>query len=727
MLQDDDHRFAELSSERRCLLDLDGRWQRFDAGWAEVLGWPQHELAGRPLADIVHPDDTARLAEVHARLLRGERITDVDLRCAHRDGGHRWLRWSAAPDLDGGRLACVACDVTDLLVEREAARSYRDAVELSQEGIVQHDADGTITFVNPWLTTMLRTSVDTLVGRPLLDLFDPSERPVVAAGVAAIAAGEIDTVRAERQLRRADGTSLWVQVAVRAARDDTGRVATVTGIITDITQRKLQQDALADAHEQLDEAQRLARLGHWQEDQRTGRRTWSPIVYEIFGVDPDRFDPTSAFADTMPPEDRAAVEAAHERAMVEGASELTHRIVRPDGSERIVRGAMRLERDDDGAPARFLGTVQDVTETVTAERALRDSQQQLQRVLGATNDGWWDIDVLAGTAFYSDRWWEIHGYRPGELPATPTLWRDLAHPGDLDRYDQELASIVKHRQTSYTVAGRVVHKQGHLVSIVVRGIVDYDDAGRPIRFSGVNIDVTEAKQAELAKEGFISTVSHELRTPLTSIGGALELIDAGRTGPVPPPMGQLIDVARRNTRRLRVLIDDLLTIDRLVTDQQTFELSEEPIVTLVEQVVVDNEHFGLGHGVDYRFVDDAGSACVLVDPARLQQVVANLLSNAAKFAPTGTTVEVRALSVDDRVRVEVVDTGPGVPEELGERIFDRFVQADPADHRSRGGTGLGLAISREIVERLDGELRYESRPGRTCFWFELPRVVGDRG
>jgi len=117
-------------------------------------------------------------------------------------------------------------------------------------------------------------------------------------------------------------------------------------------------------------------------------------------------------------------------------------------------------------------------------------------------------------------------------------------------------------------------------------------------------------------------------------------------------------------------------------------------------------------------------AHVRVDRLRLAQVLANLLSNAAKFSPQGQTVDVRVLQQGESIRVSVTDHGPGVPENFQARIFSKFSQADATDTRQKGGTGLGLAISKEIIERMGGQIGFNSNPGHgATFWLELTTLA----
>jgi len=183
----------------------------------------------------------------------------------------------------------------------------------------------------------------------------------------------------------------------------------------------------------------------------------------------------------------------------------------------------------------------------------------------------------------------------------------------------------------------------------------------------------------------------------------------------------MVEIAHKNSQRLTVLIDDLLDMEKLVAGGIPMESEVQDLMTVIDHAVTDNQAYAQGFDVELACVERVDGVLVDVDSVRLLQVFANLLSNASKFAPAGTVVEMRARMGGDRVTVSVTDTGPGIPDSFRGVIFDKFSQADASDSRIRGGTGLGLAISKELIERMHGTIGYESTPGHgATFFIELP-------
>jgi PAS domain S-box-containing protein len=288
-------------------------------------------------------------------------------------------------------------------------------------------------------------------------------------------------------------------------------------------------------------------------------------------------------------------------------------------------------------------------------------------------------------------------------------------------------SITESREnlTPWHCEYRIQHPDGRILWLAGQSIPEREADGGTL-WHGFLHDITERKRDERLKSEFISTVSHELRTPLTSISGSLGLIQGGVLGAPPESMRAMLGVAHSNAQRLILLINDLLDMEKLVAGKMSFQMQEQPLMALVDQAVEANQSYADQFHAHYVITRRFEQATVNVDPMRLQQVLSNLLSNAAKFSPPDTQVDIRVEPIADRVRVSVIDHGPGIPAEFHERIFQKFSQADASTTRKQGGTGLGLAITRELIERMRGSVNFFSEEGHgACFFFELPCVYGD--
>lgn len=239
-------------------------------------------------------------------------------------------------------------------------------------------------------------------------------------------------------------------------------------------------------------------------------------------------------------------------------------------------------------------------------------------------------------------------------------------------------------------------------------------------------DITERKRAERLKTEFLSVVSHELRTPLTSISGSLALLSAGMGGELPDQAHTMIDIAHRNSERLVRLINDLLDLQKIESGTMPMQMEPVEVIPLIERVLEATYAYGSRYGITFELHNEAPDVRIYADADRLMQVLTNLLSNAAKFSPAGSSVTLTVARRERDVRVCVADRGVGIPNEYQQHIFKKFAQIDSSSSRQKEGTGLGLSISKAIVEMHGGCIGCESEPGAgATFFFDVPEWCDD--
>jgi PAS domain S-box-containing protein len=374
---------------------------------------------------------------------------------------------------------------------------------------------------------------------------------------------------------------------------------------------------------------------------------------------------------------------------------------------------------DSGDITGFLATAIDIGERKRSAEALTQMNERFMLAAHSGGMGIWDWNVRADTLMWDKRTYEIYG-APRDLQPNMEYMLRTVHPDDVQRARAELIDALSGRQSQLRTTFRIILPSGEERVVSASGLTLRDSNGRTVRMTGLIWDITETQRVERMKNEFVATVSHELRTPLTSIRGSLGLVSGGAAGKLPERAAALVNMALNNCERLTLLINDILDMEKLESDKQRFDVRRMDVSELVTRSLEENAGFAQSLSVRFVTPEPPCRADILVDPSRFLQVMANLLSNASKFSPAGSVIEVTARCAQGRVRVAVRDYGKGIPPEFQSRIFQKFSQADSSDSRSRTGTGLGLAISRAIVERLGGHIAFETGPGGTTFFFELP-------
>jgi PAS domain S-box-containing protein len=355
-----------------------------------------------------------------------------------------------------------------------------------------------------------------------------------------------------------------------------------------------------------------------------------------------------------------------------------------------------------------------LNEEIQARSRMEETLQQLAAIVESSDDAIFATTVDGMILTWNPGAERLYGYSHEEVLGKHV---SLLH----SRKEQEaqlMEKISKGERVSQLETVKLT-KDGREIDVSLTISPILDRKGQMIGASRIARDITDRKLLDRMKDEFVGTVSHELRTPLTAIKGFIELVLDGDAGSVPETQREFLEVAARNADRLGALINDILDVSRI--ESQRLEIRTEPtdLRVVLEEVAATFRVMAHNKGLILRH-EVPSLPPVIGDAARLVQVFSNLVSNAIKYTPKGE-VGIRAGVAPGGVEVVVHDSGIGMTQEELGQLFTKFFRGRSPVVTESGGTGLGLVIAKAIVEKHQGSIRVESRPGEgTSFRVLLP-------
>ena len=395
-------------------------------------------------------------------------------------------------------------------------------------------------------------------------------------------------------------------------------------------------------------------------------------------------------------------------------------------SQRYIDLVYEPYKDQYGTTIGIFAQGYDVTDSVEAQAAKRESDERLRDGMDAARMAVWDWDFDTGELIYSDNISLVLGFMPGRMEVA----EEHVHPDDRAKIAQAHHEAVAGGGSYQEVVRFIRPDNGKQVWLDSRGKVQFDAEGRPIRMRGVTVDVTDRYQAEFElresnrkKDEFLAMLAHELRNPLAPISTAAEMLRL--TIASDPRTRKASEVISRQVKHMTALVDDLLDVSRVT--RGLVELDKElvdikaAVSNAVEQArpLIEARH----HALTVR--TDASQASVLGDRTRLVQVIANLLNNAAKYTPQGGEITLEVHAQGDWVDIGVIDNGIGIDAKLLPHVFELFTQAERTPDRAQGGLGIGLALVKTMVALHGGQVTADSAgPGKgSTFTIRLPALA----
>lgn len=518
------------------------------------------------------------------------------------------------------------------------------------------------------------------------------------------------------------GETLWMHAQGSIVVDAQGHAVELTGIMRDITDAVMAEQAHAKTREYLDAAIDASGIGVWSYDVQRDLVELDDSEIKLIEPQPGEFDGTAAsFVGMVEPEEReevakvfAAIADDGQRRMVR----LRRRL--PDGSVRWMMGGGQAVAYADGKPARIVGATIDVTELVEARRAEEQFRERHDKALNSAQVSCWYWDAPTNTMEFDDWAHEQMGVKREELLPTVEGFADLVYEDDQPLVQKEIDESIAFRE-SFDVKFRVKNRLPKIHWRRTYGRVFRDEAGECIGFSGVVMDITPEMELRQALEhsnaeldDFAHIASHDLREPLRGLHNYAEFLREDYADKLDDEGRHMLTSLGRLAQRLEGLIGALQQYARLGRAEQAVAPTD---LNTVLDGVLETMAFSL---------EDAGATVERTEPlptwdcegARIGEVLRNLINNAVKYNDAGAKhIQVGFDAAQQAVYVR--DNGIGIAPEHHDRVFTLFKRLHTRDQYG-GGTGSGLTLAQRIVERHGGRIWFESEPGQgTTFFFTI--------
>ncbi len=536
----------------------------------------------------------------------------------------------------------------------------------------------------------------------------------------------------EFEMIKKDGTEIIVSFDGKIGRDDDGSFRQTHCVLHDITERKRAEEKLRESEASLSKAQQIAHLGNWDWDISKNTLSWSDEIYRIFGLKPQEFGATyDSFLDSVHPKDREFVARSVEEALSETNSySIDHRIVLPDGTQRVVHEQAEVIRDETGNPIRMLGTVQDITERKQAEKSLQKSEKKFKSITERIYDVILSANLEGDITYVSPSVRRVFGYQPEELIGKNVTEfvpkSEISHVRETFGRSAAGEDVEGHHS-------KFLKKGGAYASIELNAVPIIED-DEVVGAQAIIRDMTETKRLQelesraerLETAGTIAgQVAHDFNNLLGPIMAYPEMIRDEL--PHDHKAREYLDTIEYAARRIAEINQDLLTMGR----RGHYSLNVLDLNDIVLQAAQGIESRAETVTCEYDLCEDL--LRIKGGDAQLHRMLTNLLANAQdamndigritikteNYYADDTVIAYGRVPKGEYVKLTVSDNGCGIPDDIIQKILDPFFTTKTSSKKR--GSGLGLSVVDAVMKDHNGYLDLSSEVGHgTSFYLYFP-------
>ena len=624
---------------------------------------------------------------------------------------------------------------------REQREWLRVTLSSIGDAVVTTDTEGSVTFLNPVAESLTGWTQEEAAGIPLERVFkivnEETRRAVENPATRALREGLIVGLANHTLLVAKSGTERPIDDSAAPIRGAKGDVTGVVLVFRDVTERRRQerkiQDALAYAQSIVATVREPIVILHHDLRVKTANRSF----YQAFRVSPEETEGHLIYElgnrQWDIPKLRSMLESIRGDASPFQDFEVEHDF--PVIGRRIMLLNARRVREGDGISELILLAIEDITDRRLAEAELRDSELRYRRLFETARDGILILDAATGKITDTNPFiTEVLGYTQDELRdkelweiglfedkgASQRAFRELQERGHI-RYDDLPLENRGGRRVEVEFVSNV-YQVDHR-SVIQCNIRDISERRQLER---ARVQTEAMADLHRRKDEFLAMLSHELRNPLAPIMNAVHLLGLERDSETAPQQ-QARSIIERQVGQLRVLVDDLLEISRITTGRIRLHQEDVDMRIIVKGALETVEPLVSQRKQQIAVSLPQEPVWLHGDSSRLEQVVVNLLTNAAKYSDEGGHIGLSLEQEEDDLVLRVADSGIGIAPELLPRIFDLFTQAERSLDRSQGGLGVGLTVAQKLVEMHGGRVEVSSALGKGSeFTVHLPKLPRGR-